>query len=409
MVETVTRRRLPVPDARRRLRAARAGPAGGPERREARAAQGRAPRRGRRADRARRRPRGPVRVRAAGRAGPRGAARGARRRRAGPPAGAAAAAAAGRQPAGPQAAALRHHDALARARGRARPRRSGRSPSSTRWTPPAGRARGSSTACASSPLVMRRQTRAVYEEDVAVIDTEFKPDFAGRWMKHAETPARVSDGVTAQTIKYAYGAGAGIPGVENVPGPMGGGAGYIYAALSAVQEARGLSDDDLLRGLFVAAGVGAIAYTRTEPDRRSARLYRRIRRLRRDGRRGDRGDGRRVPRGCRERGVARPAGVHGPALRPDARRPQPAVPQPHHGGHVHGARLRRPGAGRPRGRAAAARGASTSPTASAAPCRPSCCAPRRAGAARRRRHRPAGPSTGAGSTRAARRTGLRAT
>ena len=81
---------------------------------------------------------------------------------------------------------------------------------------------------------MRRQTRAVYEEDVAVIDSQFKPDFAGRWMRHAETPARVSDGVTAQTIKYAYGAGAGVPGVENVPGPMGGGAGYVYAALSAV-------------------------------------------------------------------------------------------------------------------------------------------------------------------------------
>jgi L-serine dehydratase len=113
--------------------------------------------------------------------------------------------------------------------------------------------------------VMRRQTRAVYEEDVAIIDTEFKPDFAGRWMRHAESPARVSDGVTAQTIKYAYGAGAGIPGVENVPGPMGGGAGYIYAALSVVQEARGLTEDDLLRGLFIAAGVGAIAYTRTAP------------------------------------------------------------------------------------------------------------------------------------------------
>ncbi len=113
--------------------------------------------------------------------------------------------------------------------------------------------------------VMRRQTRAVYEEDVAVIDTEFKPDFAGRWARHAATPARVSDGVTAATIKYAYGAGAGIPGVENVPGPMGGGAGYIYAALSAVQEARALSEDDLLRGLFAAAAVGAIAYTRTEP------------------------------------------------------------------------------------------------------------------------------------------------
>jgi L-serine dehydratase len=113
--------------------------------------------------------------------------------------------------------------------------------------------------------VMRRQTRAVYEEDIEVIDTEFKPDFARRWLRHAETPARVTDGITAQTVKYAYGAGAGIPGVENVPGPMGGGAGYIYAALSAVQEARGLTEDDLLRGLFVAAGVGAIAYTRTAP------------------------------------------------------------------------------------------------------------------------------------------------
>lgn len=114
-------------------------------------------------------------------------------------------------------------------------------------------------------VLMRRQTRAVYEEEVAVPESPFKPDFAGRWAKHAATPARVTDGITAQTIKYAYGAGAGIPGVENVPGPMGGGAGYIYAALSAVQEARELHDDDLLRGLFVAAAVGAIAYTRTEP------------------------------------------------------------------------------------------------------------------------------------------------
>jgi len=113
--------------------------------------------------------------------------------------------------------------------------------------------------------LMRRQTRAVYEEDLAGPTSPFKPDFAGRWARHSASSARVSDGITARTITYAYGAGAGIPGVENVPGPMGGGAGYIYAALSAVQEARGLSDEELLRGLFVAAGVGAIAYTRTAP------------------------------------------------------------------------------------------------------------------------------------------------
>ncbi|MEI6451560.1 MAG: L-serine ammonia-lyase, iron-sulfur-dependent, subunit alpha [Actinomycetes bacterium] len=113
--------------------------------------------------------------------------------------------------------------------------------------------------------LMRRQTRAVYDEDLVVPTSPFKPDFAGRWADHAASGRAVTDGVTAQTIKWAYGAGSGIPGVVVVPGPMGGGAGYIYAAMSAVQDARGLSDDDLLRGLFVAGGIGAISYTRSAP------------------------------------------------------------------------------------------------------------------------------------------------
>ena len=113
--------------------------------------------------------------------------------------------------------------------------------------------------------LMRRQTRAVYEEDVTVPAGPFKPDFAGRWARHQDTPAQLTGGVTAQTVRYAYGAGAGVPGVVNVPGPMGGGGGYVYAALSAVQEAHGLDDEALLHGLFVAAGIGAIAYTRTAP------------------------------------------------------------------------------------------------------------------------------------------------
>ena len=69
----------------------------------------------------------------------------------------------------------------------------------------------------------------------------------------------------AEAIRFAFGAAVKQPGVQIVPGPMGTGGGYIYAALFAVKEARGFTDDDLLRGLFIAAGVGAIAYTRTEP------------------------------------------------------------------------------------------------------------------------------------------------
>ena len=113
--------------------------------------------------------------------------------------------------------------------------------------------------------LMHRQTHAAGDEGLSAPASPFKPDFSADWARHAESGRAVSDGVTAATIGLAYGAGAGIPGVETVPGPMGGGGGYLYAALCAVRDARGLSHDDLLHGLFVAGGVGAIAFSRTEP------------------------------------------------------------------------------------------------------------------------------------------------
>ena len=112
---------------------------------------------------------------------------------------------------------------------------------------------------------MHRQTRAVYAENVTVPSSPFKPNLAAMWSQRISSPNRLTDDVTANTLKWAFGAGVGIPGVETVPGPMGGGGGYIYAALCAVQEAKGFSGEDLVRGLFIAAGIGAIAYTRTEP------------------------------------------------------------------------------------------------------------------------------------------------
>jgi L-serine dehydratase len=112
---------------------------------------------------------------------------------------------------------------------------------------------------------MYRQTHAIYEEPVALPVTPFRRNTTAEWAPHVASPRHLTDGVTAQTLKWAHGAGAGIPGVPVVAGPMGAGGGYIYAALWAVKEAHGFSDDDLLRGLFIAAGIGAIAYTRTAP------------------------------------------------------------------------------------------------------------------------------------------------
>jgi L-serine dehydratase len=112
---------------------------------------------------------------------------------------------------------------------------------------------------------MHRQTRAAFEENIPVPTSPFKPNLAVMWDKHINSPRRLTDDLTAHTLKWAFGAGAGLPGIESVPGPMGSGGGYIYAALCAVQDAHGYNDDDLLHGLFIAAGIGAIAYTRTEP------------------------------------------------------------------------------------------------------------------------------------------------
>jgi L-serine dehydratase len=112
---------------------------------------------------------------------------------------------------------------------------------------------------------MYRQTHAIYEEPVVLPITPFRRNTTAEWAQHVASPRHLTDGVTAQTLKWAHGAGAGIPGVPVVAGPMGAGGGYIYAALWAVKEAHGFSDDDLLRGLFIAAGIGAIAYTRTAP------------------------------------------------------------------------------------------------------------------------------------------------
>ncbi|MHB9150169.1 MAG: L-serine ammonia-lyase, iron-sulfur-dependent, subunit alpha [Thermoleophilia bacterium] len=113
--------------------------------------------------------------------------------------------------------------------------------------------------------VMHYQTRAAYEDGVEVPVTPFRPNMAAEWATHQVSGRRLTDDMTANAIRWAYGAGAGIPGVKTVPGPMGSGGGYIYAALSAVRDAHGFSEDDLVRGLFVAAGVGVIAFSRTEP------------------------------------------------------------------------------------------------------------------------------------------------
>ncbi len=112
---------------------------------------------------------------------------------------------------------------------------------------------------------MHWQTHAAYAPELVVPESPFKQNLAALWEPRRTSPGRLTDDLTANMMRLIFGAGAGIPGVETVPGPMGSGGGYIYAVLCAVKDAKGFGEDDLLRGLFIAAGIGAIAYTRTAP------------------------------------------------------------------------------------------------------------------------------------------------
>jgi L-serine dehydratase len=113
---------------------------------------------------------------------------------------------------------------------------------------------------------MHRTTHAVLDEPgIEPAATEFTAYHYAEWQATRATPLAFVDSTIAQAFTYAMVAQAAVPGVEFVPGPMGPGGGLVYSSLSAVREAKDFSPAALLRGLFVAAGLGAVAFSRTTP------------------------------------------------------------------------------------------------------------------------------------------------
>lgn len=111
---------------------------------------------------------------------------------------------------------------------------------------------------------MYRRTHALYEEDVTPITTPFTELHYKKW--HTAMPTLpLNMGVISKSIQYVMAGQPPVEGVLNVPGPMGTGGGFIFGVLSSVQETLDLPEEVLLDGLFVAAGVGAICYTRSAP------------------------------------------------------------------------------------------------------------------------------------------------
>ncbi|MDR0502259.1 MAG: L-serine ammonia-lyase, iron-sulfur-dependent, subunit alpha [Treponema sp.] len=111
---------------------------------------------------------------------------------------------------------------------------------------------------------MHRRIYAIASGTEAPAPNAFFPASYKNWGNKMKD-AKLVQGLFAKSIYYVSCARVQCPGVLDVPGPMGSGGGFISGILHAVKEEFNLSDEDILRGLFIAAGIGAICYTRTNP------------------------------------------------------------------------------------------------------------------------------------------------
>lgn len=113
--------------------------------------------------------------------------------------------------------------------------------------------------------LLTKETQHVYEDDSSLLENPYSGYHFRQWETYRKIKSPLSGPVASLALHYMFAAQALQKGVKLVPGPMGTGGGFLFSALRAVKETCGYSDEDVQRGLFVAAGVGAIAYTRTNP------------------------------------------------------------------------------------------------------------------------------------------------
>ena len=109
---------------------------------------------------------------------------------------------------------------------------------------------------------MSIRIHALYEDPGRLIEDPFRKIYYREW-EEKKDGSRLTGAITDRAIKYMHSAQAKLKGVLDVPGPMSNGGGYLYSVLQAVREEYRLTDEDVTKGLFIAAAIGAIAYSRT--------------------------------------------------------------------------------------------------------------------------------------------------
>ena len=113
--------------------------------------------------------------------------------------------------------------------------------------------------------VMHRETHVAFEEEVEIPYGKFSSNGLRNWQSYPEKGIGILSETMYRSTLYASCVESWIPGVKLIPAPMGAGGGLLYAALSAVAEAKGFSDEQILKGVIVAGGLGAIVFSHCQP------------------------------------------------------------------------------------------------------------------------------------------------
>jgi L-serine dehydratase len=114
--------------------------------------------------------------------------------------------------------------------------------------------------------LMRRQVAAPFEEDVDLSEHPYgMTPFHQQWDAHLKSGKSLTAGYMGNAMRDYWASMAMPVGIPVVPGPHGAGGGVIAAAIRTAINTFDFTEDDVIRGLTIAAMFGAITYTRAEP------------------------------------------------------------------------------------------------------------------------------------------------
>ena len=113
--------------------------------------------------------------------------------------------------------------------------------------------------------LMEKETDAPYERPGDILETPFSGYHFRQWDEYQKKKKSIQPDLNQRILKYVLSVQALTKGIKLVPGPMGTGGGFLYSVVRAVAKELQLSDEKITESLFVAAGVGMIAYSKSDP------------------------------------------------------------------------------------------------------------------------------------------------